>query len=301
MLRPLPLRDLDEGRLRMRLLNQWRPVVSPVGPMLSTLPHQWLGTIFLRRRSRMRSISRISLGEQVDTRAHLSSSSGSDQDNQRVDPPFLPPVEVQIHMPDFSHCKPHECGQHHCRDKGTIQCRNCNSNTELGISHKLPCGHSLCLDCLQATAVNAHQCLYDKPTRDGILLLLSILHRRLRAMPSLQNEEARDSTRNGLEDLKIRIQRRLGLTCCNQLMDLSKHIPCLGEEQARRLLIVQWFVNVAPELSDYRCGWPDCGEFIPAFSYWVNKDGHERWRCIVCGGNSMMQSNHQWNKLQPAR
>lgn len=119
------------------------------------------------------------------------------------------------------------------------------------------------------------------------------------------HESARQCQQRQIHNHMIFFRAQLGLTCCDENTSLfDTHMQCLDSTVARGLWTVEKFLSTDTSFSfmSYRCGWPDCEKYLPPQYTWFDErldDAYaERWHCVVCEGNSKLQSNG-W--LQPAR
>ncbi|KAJ0123858.1 hypothetical protein J7T55_012329 [Diaporthe amygdali] len=223
------------------------------------------------------------------------------------DSPLPPPAALLRALPDFSACKPDECGGYYDhsdlddqQNSSLVDCRKCGNLEPQASMHRLPCGHQLCNTCLSITAINATaQAHCTEPCvawRIGeVAGELGRLRRDLvpRDMTRLRVFQEARMGRYRRELLEL-----LGLSCCGLDMKLlERFMPCLDEWVARSLWAATWeLFRGAGQEGTMRCGWHDCGAAVPIWCTF-EMEHERRWHCPACGGNSMRHSQ----RLGPAR
>ncbi|KAK3391186.1 hypothetical protein B0H63DRAFT_520380 [Podospora didyma] len=172
--------------------------------------------------------------------------------------------------------------------------------------HDLPCGHMLCLPCLEERAREVPNMLgkYQYQLNRALTQKYSI-ESKLQ-----QHDQYPTSSRRTLSESQPSLLRKLaeaeqslsvfsGRACCGINMELFRRFArCLTPETARQLWLAEQWLDDHPD-DRHACGWPDCEAYVPPCCVYElpaymggNGDG-QRWWCVRCEGNSRGSSNRK--------
>ncbi|KAK4246652.1 hypothetical protein C7999DRAFT_41979 [Corynascus novoguineensis] len=221
------------------------------------------------------------------------------------DGPLPPPKHVAEAIPPFHLHGERQCGDHRHDTSGSIlerylerqgkqasavwnlACSNCRARTTLNQLHDLPCGDLICRGCLQVKVLSIklgidanHERIWQaRTTMEGIE---HCFRQNLRMTQSQKR-----ALIQGYGQLRRRVLRLAGFTCCGKNMKLYRFMSCLSPKPSRDLWIITQWVRDPP--SNQRvCGWPDCGAYVPICCTYLLPGGEGlRWHCVICQGNSM--------------
>lgn len=273
-------------------------------------PLEWCTGIFRRRFDRPSNslIRHLQITEETSLSqpfpaVHRNSGSRS----KFEDEPLPPPPEIQSKLPDFIVCAPNKCGDHVRpgeHPEVPVDCYKCKVTSAIKTMHPLPCGHYICYKDLEKLAVKAFTRIQDVAIGDSLLITRLELSQMQEQMEEIEDDSTLQYQQRRIDNHMTFLQAQVGLTCaCGKDMKLlDTHMQCLDPKAARGLWTVNMFLSADPNFSPLRCGWPDCEKYLPPQYTWLDQgidDAYaQRWHCVVCGGNSKLQSNGQF---QPAR
>jgi hypothetical protein len=177
-------------------------------------------------------------------------------------------------------------------------CEGCKKHQPVLEMHRLPCGHALCLSCLCVIA--RHVPKYVAEHERQILYLIGLAtfleQEAGRVAPPyfFGNGQGPDPAAGLLTEANM--HRTLattlaGMTCCGTDMGLINHISCLQPDAARGIYVASFLLHT-PSARRLRCGWADCGQFVPPLAIFGTAYG-VRWRCVSCGGVSLWSGRQE--------
>lgn len=246
----------------------------------------------------------------LPTAHHNNNNNNSGSRSKFEDEPLAPPPEIKSKFPDFSVCDPDKCGNHTIpgvNPEARVDCHKCKATSASRKMHALPCGHHLCRDDLEEMAAEAVTRIQDVPIGSPLWAARhqykKIEDEMVRMVLDGADEGARGLQRRRVDAQVAVLCGLVGLACCGQpAMVLRNHMACLEPAVARGLWTLGPFLTGDPAARSRRCGWPDCGRYLPPAYTWLDRgvdDAYaQRWHCVVCEGNSKLQSN---GRFQPAR
>ncbi|CAK7204231.1 Dihydroorotate dehydrogenase (quinone), mitochondrial [Sporothrix eucalyptigena] len=199
-----------------------------------------------------------------------------------VDSPVYLPRDLREIVPDMARYGRHNCGQHggsKAKAKILVTCRDCRKKYPVAVLHALPCGHVLCRDCLKEVVWDIDARLNRGPTWDAIQNAMDDefydkFFLPVEGQPLVQG--------NGMD----RALELAGMTCCDRLMGLDRHMACLDEHSAAAYWLAHEVLRHPLDLARHRCGWPDCGKTLAPTCYFARK-GSQMFYCVRCQGNSI--------------
>ncbi|CAK7213060.1 Dihydroorotate dehydrogenase (quinone), mitochondrial [Sporothrix bragantina] len=204
------------------------------------------------------------------------------------DSPLYLPVDLRAIVPNMERCGRHNCGNHGgtaAKRKIRVTCRDCRSPGPVGEMHCLPCGHVLCRRCLKEVVWAIDANLHTTRTWDAIQQYMSTAffdETIFKPAPKASTKSNKKTERSAMD----RALDTAGMTCCDRLMRLDRHMACLDAETAAAYWLVHEVLRHPLEFSTNRCGWPDCGQLL-APTCFFERDHMQVYYCVRCGGNSV--------------
>ncbi|ERT03269.1 hypothetical protein HMPREF1624_01575 [Sporothrix schenckii ATCC 58251] len=217
--------------------------------------------------------------------------------------PVLFPGALDGVLPRTDLAGAHNCGGHlHILDIDywhSSLCRDCNKyNIPVGELHILPCGHYLCLRCLNKKAASVAQSIYDADVWEKVQ---QALHDTAFAESFYNYDDDYDGRpmygrqqgpgpNSRQYDPPWAALQAVGMLCCGMDARLDHFLGCLDPAVSTAYWIAYAAVRVQqPEDLRSRCGWPDCRRQLVPANHFVRHDQLQYAFCLSCGGTSLIK------------
>ncbi|KIH86511.1 hypothetical protein SPBR_08536 [Sporothrix brasiliensis 5110] len=218
-----------------------------------------------------------------------------------VNSPVLFPAALDGVLPRTDLTGAHNCGGHlhilDIDDWHSSPCRDCSKyDISVGELHMLPCGHYLCLRCLNKKAASVAQSIYDagvwakvqQALRDAAFAE-AFYDYDYDGRP-MYGQQQGPGPKNRWYDPPMAALEAVGMLCCGMDARLDHFLGCMDPAVSTAYWIAYAAVRVQqPEDLRSRCGWADCRRQLVPASHFVRRDQLAYAFCLSCGGTSLIK------------